>query len=257
MTATFSTISVELKANVARIALKHPLLNVITLPMMEELTCAMSEIEGHPGSSVIVFSSGGDSFSAGVDVAAHAPDKVELMLSKFHAVIRMLIASKKVTLASVRGNCLGGAAELAMACDLVYTAESARWGFPEINLACFPPVACTALAALVGQKRAAKLILTGHIISGSEAANYGLATQAVPDGMLDATVEAALQRLSELSPAALAVTKKATYAWDSMHFDKGLVRAEKIYLEELTRIPDMQEGVNAFLEKRKPRWSGT
>ena len=103
------------------------------------------------------------------------------MLLKFHTVIRALIASKKVTIAAVHGHCLGGGAELAMVCDIVYTSVSAQWGFPEIKLGCFPPVACAALAALVGQKRAAELILTGRTISGSEAAQIGLATRAVPE----------------------------------------------------------------------------
>ena len=95
--------------------------------------------------SVIVLSGEGKAFSAGVDVAAHTPDKVEEMLAKFHAVIRALVATKKVTIAAVHGHCLGGGAELAMVCDMVFTAETSQWGFPEIKLGCYPPVACTAL----------------------------------------------------------------------------------------------------------------
>ena len=172
------------------------------------------------------------------------------MLAKFHAVIRALVSSKKVTIAAVHGHCLGGGAELAMVCDLVYTAETAMWGFPEIKLGCYPPVAATALAALVGQKHAADLILTGRSITGTEAARIGLANRAVGDVELEAAVQDAVQQLSKLSPAALAITKKANYAWDSMHFDKGLARAEKIYLEELMKTEDVHEGINAFLEKR-------
>src|SRR5271166_1866163 len=154
------------------------------------------------------------------------------MLFKFHAVIRALVASRRVTVAAVHGNCLGGGAELAMACNIVYTTASSQWGFPEIKLGCYPPVACAALAALVGQKRAAELILTGRTITGSEAAEIGLVTRAVPDEELAAVVERTVHGLLRLSPAALAVTKRAVYAWDAMHFDKGLARAEKIYLEE-------------------------
>ena len=198
----------------------------------------------------------GTAFSAGVDVAAHMPDKVEGMLFKFHAVIRALVASRKVTIAAVHGNCLGGGAELAMVCDIVYTTASARWGFPEIKLGCYPPVACTALAALVGQKRAAELILTGRTLNGIEAATIGLATRAFADEELARAVDRTVEELSRLSPAALALTKKAVYAWDAMHFDKGLARAEKIYLEELMKTSDAQEGIRAFMEKREPRWAG-
>jgi cyclohexa-1,5-dienecarbonyl-CoA hydratase len=260
--STLSTISqmrriaASIDGAVARIALRNPPLNVIDIPMMVELASALPDIEGRSDVAVIVLSGEGKAFSAGVDVAAHVPDKVDEMLDRFHAVVRALISSKKVTIAAVHGHCLGGGAELAMVCDMSYTTESAQWGFPEIKLGCYPPVACTALAALVGQKRAAELILTGRTISGTEAVAIGLATRAVADEELSSTVEEYIQRLLTLSPATLGVAKKAFYAWDSMHFDKGLARAEKIYFEELLKTHDSQEGIAAFLEKREPKWSG-
>jgi cyclohexa-1,5-dienecarbonyl-CoA hydratase len=249
-------ISLEIAPPIARIALTYPPLNVIDIPMMEELAQALTGIELQPEISAILISGGERAFSAGVDVAAHTPERIEEMLRKFHDVIRVLVATKKVTVAAVRGNCLGGGAELAMVCDFVYTNESAQWGFPEIKLGCYPPVACTALAALVGQKRAAELILTGRTISGADAAEIGLATRAVADTQLESAVSECIAQLGRLSSAALAVTKKASYTWDSMHFDKGLARAEKIYLEELMKTADAQEGICAFMEKREPRWSG-
>lgn len=224
--------------------------------MMEELLQTLAEIELRADVSTVVLSGAGKAFSVGVDVAAHTPDKVEEMLAKFHAVIRALVATRKVTIAAVHGHCLGGGAELAMLCDMVYTTESAQWGFPEIKLGCYPPVACTALAALVGQKRASELILTGKSISGKEAGEIGLANHGVPTEKLGAAVDECLEHLRKLSPAALALTKKAVYAWDSMHFDKGLARAEKIYMEDLITTADAQEGVLAFMEKREPRWTG-
>jgi cyclohexa-1,5-dienecarbonyl-CoA hydratase len=249
-------ISVEIAPPVAHIALANPQLNIIDIPMMEELALALAEIERQPEISAILFTGQGKAFSAGVDVDAHTPNKIEEMLQKFHSVIRALVATKKVTIAAVHGHCLGGGAELAMVCDVVYTTESAQWGFPEIKLGCYPPVACTALAALVGQKHAAELILTGRTISGTEAAEIGLATRAVADGQLESAVSECIQRMGRLSSTALAITKKASYAWDSMHFDKGLARAEKIYLEELMKTADPQEGIRAFMEKREPKWSG-
>jgi len=256
MIPSFSTISLVLQQNSARITLNNPPLNVITPVMMDELSQAVAEIESNSEISVTVIDGKGSSFSAGVAIAAHTPDNVEAMLSKFHAVIHALISSKKITVSKVRGNCLGGGAELAMACDLSYTGKRARWAFPEISLGCYPPVACAALAALVGQKRATELILTGLTISGVDAATIGLATRVVPEYKLDATVDAIVAQLSKFSPSSLGITKKAIYAWDSMHFDKGLARAEKIYLEELIKTADAKEGIDAFLEKRKPNWTG-
>jgi cyclohexa-1,5-dienecarbonyl-CoA hydratase len=254
--AKLARISLEIEGSVARIGLRHPPLNVIDIPMMEELAQCLAEIEPRANVSVIVFSGTGKVFSAGVDVAAHAPDKVEEMLTKFHSVIRALVATKKVTIASVHGHCLGGGAEMAMVCDMAFTTESAQWGFPEIKLACYPPVACTTLASLVGQKRAAELILTGRTIGGKEAAEIGLANRAVPEDGLDAAVQECIAHLDALSPAALALAKKASYGWDAMHFDKGLARAERIYLEELMQTKDVREGIRAFMEKRMPQWTG-
>jgi cyclohexa-1,5-dienecarbonyl-CoA hydratase len=255
-TLTRARITLDFQPPVARLALHHPALNVIDLAMMDELTQALAEIEARDDLSALVLSGVGKSFSVGVDVAAHTPNNVERMLAKFHAVIRALVSSRKVTIAAVHGHCLGGGAELAMICDLVYTAETATWGFPEIKLGCYPPVAATALAALVGQKNAADLILTGRSISGTEAARIGLANRAVADTEVESAVQETLQHLAKLSPAALVITKKANYAWDSMHFDKGLARAEKIYLDELMKTEDVNEGMNAFIEKRQPVWKG-
>ena len=253
---TLTRLSFEIEGTIARIELRNPPLNVIDIAMMEELGRLLAETEARSDISVIVLSGAGKAFSAGVDVAAHTPDKVEEMLAKFHAVIRALVASTKVTIASVHGLCLGGGAELAMVCDLAYTTVEAEWGFPEIRLACFPPVACTALAALVGQKRAAEMILTGSSVTGREAAESGLVTRAVDEKHLDSAVQTAVAQLQRLSPAALRVAKKASYAWDSMHFDKGLARAEKIYFDDLMKTADAHEGIRAFLEKRSPKWSG-
>jgi len=248
-------IGVDLAQAVARISLRQPPLNIIDIGMMEELAQVLAEIETRSDITALVVCGAGKGFSAGVDVAAHTPDKVGEMLTKFHAVIRAFVSTRKITIAAVHGHCLGGGAELAMVCDMVYTTEDAQWGFPEIRLGCYPPVACAALAALVGQKRAAELILTGHSISGKEAAEIGLATLACP-GDPSSAVEERLGQLSHLSSCALAITKKAFYAWDSIHFDKGLARAEKTYFEELMKTADAEEGIRAFMEKRPPRWNG-
>jgi cyclohexa-1,5-dienecarbonyl-CoA hydratase len=251
----YTKIKVEAAAPIARIQLAHGSQNVIDIEMMEELRAALAEVEGRADISAIVFSGGEKAFSAGVDIAAHTPDKVAGMLEKFHAVVRAMVASRKVLVAEVRGNCLGGGAEMALMCDIVITADDAVWGFPEITLACYPPVACVALAAAVGQKRAAELILTGKTISGAEAAQIGLANVVCNGRQVEARSRELTSRLSELSPSALALTKKALYGWDAMHFDKGLARAEKIYLDELVKTADCAEGIAAWMEKRLPKWS--
>jgi len=255
-TSRASFLAVDLQGLLARITLTHPPLNVIDFQMMDEIAEALRQLEQRREISVVIISGGERGFSAGVDVAAHTPDLVPTMLQKFHGVILALTRFTKITIAEVNGACLGGGAELAMVCDMCFTTPDAKWGFPEITLGCYPPVACTALAALVGQKRAADLVFTGRAFTGEEAAAWGLANGAHPEGELQQAVQRTVDHLLKLSPAALAVAKKAFYAWDSMHLDKGLARAEKIYLEELMQTEDVKEGIAAWMEKRKPVWRG-
>ena len=256
--ATDSTtrLNVEIDSPVARLTLVNHPLNVIDLQMVRVLLQALADIESRPDITIIVFQGDSHTFSAGVDIKAHLPEQIQEMITSFHAVIRAIVTSRKVTIAAVRGLCLGGGAEIAVVCDMVYSASDATWGFPEIKLGCYPPVATVALPALIGQKRAAELILTGRQFSGDEAAAMGLANRSVADEELDAIVERTLAELRQLSAAALAHAKKAIYAWDSLHFDKGLARAEKIYLEELISTADAREGIIAFLDKRTPKWTG-
>src|SRR5215475_10081335 len=254
--ASPNRVSVDIHGPLARIMLTHPPLNVIDFQMMDELLGAFQRLEQQKEVPVVMLSGGERGFSAGVDVAVHTPDKIQTMFQKFHGVIGALAKFPKITIAEVHGVCLGGGAELAMVCDMAYTTPDAKWGFPEITLGCYPPVAGTALAALVGQKRAAELVFTGRTFTGEEAAAWGLANEAHPEGELQEVIQGTLDHLLKLSSAALAVAKKAFYAWDSIHLDKGLARAEKIYLEELMQTEDAKEGIAAWMEKRKPVWRG-
>ena len=254
--SNYSRLMVSVQAPVTRVIFANPPVNVIDLAMMDELASVLEELEERAEIVGVVFAGSDRAFSAGVDIGIHKPDKAHEMLEKFHGVIKAVIASTKVTVAAVRGTCLGGGAELAAVCDMVFTADSANWGFPEISLAHFPPVACAMLSGLIGQKHAAELILTGRQISGEDAMRIGLANEALPEDELAEIVDDTCDRLAQLSPAALRITKKALYTWDAMHFDKGLEKAEKIYLDELVKTEDAVEGVKAFLEKRTPKWNG-
>jgi len=252
--SAFNRINVDLGSSVVRITLNNPPLNVIDLEMMGEMLAALEQIEAIADISTIVFAGSERVFSSGVDIAAHAPESVRNMLTAFHSLIRAVVATKKLTIASVRRHCLGGGAELALLCDIVYASPDSVWGFPEIKLACYPPVAAAALASIVGQKLAAEMILTGRTITGQEALATGLVNGLAEDP--ENLVAECVARVSQLSPMAMALAKKALYAWDSMHFDKGLGRSEQIYLDELMKTDDAQEGIQAHLEHRRPKWKG-
>ncbi len=250
----FNRIIVDVSVPAVRITLNNPPLNVIDMQMMGELLAALEQIETMAEISAIVFVSSERAFSSGVDIAAHTPENVRNMLTAFHGVIRAVVATRKLTIAAVRRHCLGGAAELALLCDIVYASPDSVWGFPEIKLACFPPVAAAALASIVGQKLAAEMILTGRAINGEEALAAGLVNGLADDP--ETLVAECIARVTQLSPAAVGLAKKAFYAWDSIHFDKGLARSEQIYFDELMKTSDAQEGIQAHLEQRRPQWTG-
>ena len=120
------------------ITLAHPPANVIDLRMLDELLAAIEQLDQRPDISFFVVAGNAQAFSSGVEVAVHTAEHVRAMLTKLHSVIRALVATKKITLAAVRGRCLGGGAELALACDMIFCTENSIWQFPEISLGCFP-----------------------------------------------------------------------------------------------------------------------
>jgi len=253
---TYSQLMVALQAPVTRIILANPPVNVIDVPMMDELLSVIQELEQRPDVVAIVFGGSDRAFSPGVDIEAHLPDRVESTVRKFDSLLRKIMTSSKITIAAVRGTCLGGGAELAMVCDLAFTTDSANWGFPEISLGCFPPAACALLSEVIGPKHAAEVVLTGRQISGEEAMRIGLANEALPEDELSEIVDDTCDRLGQLSASSLKLAKKALRSWNMERFDNALAEAEKIYFSELAKTEDAAEGVKAFLEKRTARWKG-
>lgn len=253
MTTHHETIQLRIEKRTAWITLDRAPLNILDIRMMEALNAALRR--ALPESDFLVFQGAGPkAFSAGAEIADHAPERVRKMLSAFHAVFRRLSKADCVKIAAVHGYCLGGGMELATFCDFVLAAESAQFGQPEIKLGCFPPVAMVTLPQLIGMRAAADLILTGRQISAAEAQRLGLATRVVPDPELPAAIDNLLKELRTLSPSVLQLTRKTLWRVHSGEFAEQLKELERVYLSGLMKTPDAQEGVRAFLEKRKPVW---
>lgn len=253
MTANLETIHLRLADRTAWITLDRPPLNVLNIAMTESLDAALDR--ALPKSDIVIFQGAGvKAFCAGADVADHTPKRVGKMLSAFHAVFRHLAAAECLTIAAVHGYCLGGGMELATVCDFVLATESAQFGQPEIKLGCFPPVALVSLPRLIGMQAAAQLILTGRQISSSEAHRLGLVSRVVPDHELPVAVDSLLDELRALSPRVLLLTRRTLSRLHSPDFFTQLEEAERLYLSELIETHDAQEGIRAFLEKRKPVW---
>jgi cyclohexa-1,5-dienecarbonyl-CoA hydratase len=246
-------IRVEVNQRVAAISLDRPPLNIMNIAMMEKLHSAIIGLAGR--CDVLIFRGAGErAFSAGAEIADHAPDRVGDMLRAFHSVFVELWRSKMVTIAAVHGHCLGGGCELATFCDFVIAAESATFGQPEIKLGCFPPVAMVTFPRLIGMRSSLDLILSGRTISASEAHRIGLVTRVVTLDGLDQAVAVLVRDLRALSPSVLAMARRSLWNSDGFDFERSLQSIEEFYLKELMKTYDANEGIRAFLEKRQPVW---
>jgi cyclohexa-1,5-dienecarbonyl-CoA hydratase len=254
---TFESCRLRIDPPTGRITLSKPPLNVLDLAGLEELHHVLDEVEAASGVASLVLSAEGErAFSAGVEVRDHLPDRLDEMIEVFHRLCRRFLGLDAVTIAAVRGAALGGAMELLSCCDFVVASKDSVFGQPEIELACFPPLGCAIYPALLGKARAHRIALLGERFSAAEAEAIGFLYRAVSPADVDAEVEELLKKLSEKSPAALRLAKRALRISTERALE-ALPEIETLYREELAVTEDMREGLQAFLEKRKPEWKGT
>jgi cyclohexa-1,5-dienecarbonyl-CoA hydratase len=243
-------------ARVARLTLNRPPLNILDLATLEALDGALAALAADPDVQVLVVAAAGErAFSAGVAVQDHTLDRVERMLATCHRALNRLRALPAVSIAAVRGLCLGGGLELAASCDLLVAADGAAFGHPEVDLGCFPPFAAALYPALIGPRATLELLATGRRLGAAEAVALGLASEQVPDADLDARVDELAATLAGKSAPVLRLIKRAVGAGSEAAFAAALAESERLYTEELCRTADMEEGLRAFLDKRPPRWS--
>jgi cyclohexa-1,5-dienecarbonyl-CoA hydratase len=256
MTPAFESIRLDIAQGVATITLARPPLNILTLMSMHELGAALDEVVGHGPLSALVLRAEGRAFCAGVDVAEHVPGRVDAMIRAFGDLFTRLRGFPAPTVAVVHGPALGGGTELALGCDLVLAARSARFGQPEVKLGAFPPIAAALLPVLIGYQRAARLVLTGETVAAEEAVWLGLATFLAEDEELPSRLDQLLGQLRALSPAVLGLAKRALLLGADRGVAGALAPIEDLYLTALMATPDAAEGLRAFAEKRAPVWSG-
>ncbi|OGQ72132.1 MAG: hypothetical protein A3G94_01180 [Deltaproteobacteria bacterium RIFCSPLOWO2_12_FULL_60_16] len=249
------SILLEKRDETAFLTLDRPPLNVLDLSALRQLQAALDSLRADEAVDFLVIRGGGErAFSAGVDVKDHTRDKVPEMLEVVHGAIRTLLSLPQITIARVRGACLGGGCEIASSCDFILASEESFFATPEIQVGCYPPVALARFPSQIGYHRAVEMILTGRRIPAREAAAIGLINRALPAAGLDAAVQELLAELRGKSRAVLRLTLKGLRELTLKGFSERLARSEEIYLKELLQTDDVEEGVRAFLEKRKPAW---
>ncbi len=243
------------EGDVAILVLSRPPLNILNLAMMEDLASHFERLAGDAGVGAVVLESAvKDVFSAGADVREHLPASADKLIRTLERLVLQILTFPRPTVAVVRGKCLGGGMELAMACDFVLASDGATFGQPEVAVGVFPPVAAALYPRLVGLRRAYDVVLTGRTLSAAEAASMGFVTSVHSDRALDTARRDLLSALTSKSRTVLQQAKRATLESLSPGLEEALRASSDRYLKELMAKVDAVEGLNAFLEKRKPVW---
>jgi len=249
-------ITVKKQERLVRVTIDRPPLNVLDLALLRELDTVLASCAEEIAIDVLVIQGAGQrAFSAGVDIRDHTRERVPEMLDIVHGVIRKLLVIPQVTIALVHGVCLGGGCELASSCDLIVASEDSSFATPEIHVGCYPPVALARFSSLIGYHRAAEMILTGRRFSAQEARAMGLINRVIPTDQLEAGLASLVEELLDKSGAVLRITLKGLRELSLRGFSDALGRSEDRYREELLRTADVEEGIRAFIEKRKPHWT--
>jgi cyclohexa-1,5-dienecarbonyl-CoA hydratase len=243
----------EAEGRLLRLRLSRPKANLIDSAMIAALDAALGEHLGNASLGALLLDAEGPHFSFGASVEEHLPEQCASMLHSIHGLIRRLVESPIPTLVAVRGQCLGGGLEVALAGHLVFVAPDAGLGQPEMKLGVFAPAASCLLPELVGPQRAIDLLLSGRSITGAEAVAMGMVHAEVAD-----PERAALAYFDEHLKAKSASSLR--FAVRSARFDyaarvKAKIEAvERMYLDGLMKTHDAVEGLQAFLGKRTPQW---
>ena len=257
---TFEQILINRDGGVVKIAINHPPLNVLSAQVGRELGEALDWIESDSAASVVVLTGSGDrAFAAGADIRELqrlSGSDAEEMTHRWHRLFRRIEGFRLPVIAAVNGVALGGGCELAMACDMRYASEKARFGQPEINLGLIPGWGGTQrLARLIGRGRALELMMTGDMFDAAEAERLGLVNRVTAPEALMETVGELAGRMAAKGNIALASIKTCV----NEGLDKTLDEALALEAREFGAVSstaDKAEGIAAFLEKRPAVFRG-
>jgi cyclohexa-1,5-dienecarbonyl-CoA hydratase len=241
---------------VANLILDDGKWNILDNVMMLEMLDVFEELKNNKDIKLITFEGAGKHFSFGASVDEHTKEYAETMLKTFHKIFYRIMDLGIPTLAKIWGQCLGGGLELALACNVLYADKTARLGQPEINLGVFPPPASLILPLKIGNAKAEELLITGRSISADEGKTLGLINEVYED---KAAMNKALNKWIEKyivpkSASSLKFAVKAARTTFNYILGNKLPIVEQMYLSQLMETKDANEGINAFIEKRKPVW---
>lgn len=255
MIASMSKVRLEETENAYRITLTNPPLHILDIELLEEFRSKLDRV-GDDKALLVISSEAGKAFSAGASVQEHTEELVAKMLRTFHECFIRMYRIGLVTVGLVDGPALGGGCELALACDLILASEKATFGLPEIKLGVFPPVASFQLTHQIPSRIGFEMLVSGEPITARRAYDCGLVNAVFPEDEFDEAADEWLRKISRHSRSSLWFAKRATRMAAHDVFEKRLAEIEHLYIEELMKTHDAKEGVEAFMERREPSWTG-
>ena len=253
MTDTPLKVSLERDGQLLRLELARPKANIIDAQMISELDRALTEHLGSAALKAVLLSAVGPHFSFGASVEEHLPDQCADMLRSLHKLILQIVDCAVPVLVAVRGQCLGGGLEVAVAGNMIFAAPDAKFGQPEIKLGVFAPAASCLLPLRIGQVRAEDLLVSGRSIDATEAHQFGLITS-IDDDPEAAAMAYFEEHLVPLSANSLGFALSAVRGAVREDIRRRLGEVESLYLDELMKTSDAVEGLTAFIERRPPEW---
>jgi enoyl-CoA hydratase/carnithine racemase len=256
---SFETLIVETKDGVTLIRLNRPeALNALNSQLLGELALALDAAEADEAVRCVVLTGSERAFAAGADIKEMSDKTYAQMFSAdfFTKGARRIEDFRKPIIAAVAGYALGGGCELAMLCDFIIAAETAKFGQPEINLGVMPGIGGTQrLTRFVGKSKAMEMVLTARMMDAAEAERAGLVSRVVPADKLIEEAMAAAAKIAGQSPLAVMMNKELVEAAYETTLAAG-VSMERRLFHSLFAFEDQKEGMAAFLEKRKPKFTG-
>jgi cyclohexa-1,5-dienecarbonyl-CoA hydratase len=247
-------LQVDTSSFLAHITLNHPPHNVLTVPLMSELASAIESLDNRHDIKCILLDSSQKTFSAGISLEDSRPDRIFQTLEAFNRVFHAIGEISKPLVVVVNGPAIGAGSELAAFGDLIIATPNARFAQPEVRMGVFPPFAAIMLPAIIGWKKAYELLLTGQPLTAEDAQSLGFVNKVVPEAELSKTVNEILARIGEFSGPVLEMTKRVISSSMGLPVAEAMKRSQDIYLNQLYSLEDVQEGLRAVVEKRKPVW---
>ncbi len=257
---TYQTIEIKEKyeGQIAEITLNDAPANILTAAMMAEIRAFLKDDLNNKDRKLLIFKGAGDHFCFGASVEEHTVDQVDNMLPGFHLMCGEILAHPVPTLANVSGFCLGGGFELALVCGLIFAEEKSKYAVPEIQLGVFPPVAAALLPFLANGVTASHMLLTGAKLSAQELQNCGVINQVAPAADLDQLIDSYIEKnILPRSASSLRFANRAVRLSINSIYRQHIGDLERMYLDELMKSHDANEGIGSFLAKRAPEWDNT